>query len=101
MGSHSANRPAITSVMPPLSGMSGAHARDGRFAAMPVLTVLSGPSGVGKGTVVARVRQLFPHIWVSVSCTTRHPRPGEREGVHYRYLTRERFAELRDAGELL
>ena len=68
---------------------------------MSRLTVLSGPSGVGKGTVVARVRQMYPHIWVSVSCTTRHPRPGEREGVHYRFVTRDRFTELRDAGELL
>ena len=68
---------------------------------MSRLTVLSGPSGVGKGTVVARVRELYPHIWVSVSCTTRHPRPGEREGVHYRFVTRDRFTELRQAGELL
>ena len=44
------------------------------------LTVLSGPSGVGKGTVVAEVRKLFPHVWVSVSCTTRKPRPGEVDG---------------------
>ena len=65
------------------------------------LTVLSGPSGVGKGTIVAAVRRSFPHIWVSVSCTTRHPRPGEREGREYRFVTRERFAELIEAGELL
>jgi guanylate kinase len=65
------------------------------------LTVLSGPSGVGKGTVVARVRELYPHIWVSVSCTTRAPRPGEHDGVEYWYVTRERFQELVAAGELL
>jgi guanylate kinase len=65
------------------------------------LTVLSGPSGVGKGTVVAAVRTLFPHIWVSVSCTTRAPRPGEVDGVQYRFVTRGRFAELAAAGELL
>ena len=65
------------------------------------LTVLSGPSGVGKGTVVAAVRHSFPHIWVSVSCTTRPPRPGERHGTEYRFVTREQFAELIDAGELL
>lgn len=68
---------------------------------MPRLTVLSGPSGVGKGTVVARVRELYPHVWVSVSCTTRPPRPGERDGVDYRFLTREQFAEMVAAGELL
>jgi guanylate kinase len=65
------------------------------------LTVLTGPSGVGKGTVVRKVRELFPHVWVSVSCTTRMPRPGERSGVEYRFVTRERFAELIEANELL
>ena len=65
------------------------------------LTVLSGPSGVGKGTVVAAVRRDFPHIWVSVSATTRMPRPGEREGVEYRFVTREKFGQMVEAGELL
>ncbi|MCU1656312.1 MAG: Guanylate kinase [Pseudonocardiales bacterium] len=65
------------------------------------LTVLSGPSGVGKGTVVARIREAYPHIWVSVSCTTRPPRPGERDGVEYRFVTREEFARMVEAGELL
>jgi guanylate kinase len=65
------------------------------------LTVLSGPSGVGKGTVVAAVRKNYPHIWVSVSCTTRAPRPGEREAVEYRFVTRDRFAELIEGDELL
>jgi len=70
-------------------------------AAAARLTVLSGPSGVGKGTVVAKVRQLYPHIWVSVSCTTRAPRPGERDGVEYRFLTRAQFARMVEAGDLL
>jgi guanylate kinase len=65
------------------------------------LTVLSGPSGVGKGTVVRKVRELYPHVWVSVSCTTRMPRPGEREGREYRFVTREKFHEMAQAGELL
>lgn len=65
------------------------------------LTVLSGPSGVGKGTVVAKVRELYPHIWVSVSCTTRFPRPGERDGVEYHFVSREEFARLAVSGELL
>lgn len=68
---------------------------------MARLTVLSGPSGVGKGTVVAKVRELYPHIWVSVSCTTRAPRPGERDGVEYRFVDRAQFHELAQAGELL
>ena len=68
---------------------------------MPRLSVLSGPSGVGKGTVVAKVRALYPHIWVSVSCTTRQPRPGETDGVEYRFVTREEFDELAAGGQLL
>jgi guanylate kinase len=63
--------------------------------------VLSGPSGVGKGTVVAALRRIFPHIWVSVSCTTRAPRPGEVEGVQYYFVDRERFARMVEADELL
>lgn len=65
------------------------------------LTVLSGPSGVGKGTVVAEVRRLFPHIWVSVSCTTRTPRPGERDGVEYHFVSVPQFARMVQDGELL
>jgi guanylate kinase len=65
------------------------------------VTVLAGPSGVGKGTVVARVRELYPHLWVSVSCTTRFPRPGEIDGVHYRFVSRPRFRDLVDSGQLL
>jgi guanylate kinase len=65
------------------------------------LTVLSGPSGVGKGTVVAALRGLLPRVWVSISCTTRPPRPGETDGVQYYFVDRARFAELVAAGELL
>jgi guanylate kinase len=65
------------------------------------LTVLSGPSGVGKGTVVAALRQIVPHVWVSVSCTTRAPRPGEVEGLQYYFVDRPRFAEMVAAGDLL
>lgn len=55
------------------------------------LVVLSGPSGVGKGTVVAALRRLRPDVWVSVSATTRAPRPGEVDGVQYHFWTAERF----------
>jgi guanylate kinase len=65
------------------------------------LTVLSGPSGVGKGTVVAAVREMYPHVWVSVSYTTRPPRPGETDGVEYRFIDRETFAGMIERGELL
>ncbi|MGI8533093.1 MAG: guanylate kinase, partial [Geodermatophilaceae bacterium] len=65
------------------------------------LTVLSGPSGVGKGTVVAALRQDHPEVWVSVSATTRAPRPGETEGVEYHFVSTARFADLIAAGEFL
>lgn len=55
------------------------------------LTVITGPSGVGKGTLVARLLQRHPGIWLSVSATTRSPRSGEEEGRHYFFLTREAF----------
>lgn len=56
------------------------------------LMVLTGPSGVGKGTVVAELRRLRPDVWLSVSATTRPPRPGEVDGVQYHFWTAERFA---------
>lgn len=65
------------------------------------LTVLSGPSGVGKGTVVAEVRKLFPHVWVSVSCTTRKPRPGEVDGVQYYFVSEAEFDDLIATDRLL
>lgn len=65
------------------------------------LTVLSGPSGVGKGSVVAAVRRHHPDVWVSVSVTTRPARPGEREGVEYHFVDRARYEEMIAAGELL
>ncbi|MDK3257972.1 guanylate kinase [Blastococcus capsensis] len=58
------------------------------------LTVLSGPSGVGKGTVVAAVRQRHPDVWVSVSVTTRRPRVGEVDGVHYHFVEDAEFDHL-------
>ena len=65
------------------------------------LTVLSGPSGVGKSTVVRRLRAEHPELWQSVSVTTRFARPGEVHGVHYSFLTEEAFTAMVDADELL
>jgi len=70
-------------------------------AAPARLTVLSGPSGVGKGTVVAKVRELFPHVWVSISCTTRKPRDGEVDGVQYYFVSDAEFDELVAGDRLL
>jgi guanylate kinase len=65
------------------------------------LTVLSGPSGVGKGTVADRLRQRCPWIWQSVSVTTRLPRPGEVNGREYIFTTDQQFQQMVAAGELL
>jgi guanylate kinase len=65
------------------------------------LTVLSGPSGVGKATVMRAIRESHPQIWISVSYTTRVPRPGERNGVEYWFVTRDRFAAMVEADEML
>jgi guanylate kinase len=65
------------------------------------LTVLSGPSGVGKGTVVAEVRRRYLEVWVSVSCTTRPPRPGETDGVEYHFVDAEEFARMVKSGEFI
>ena len=65
------------------------------------LVVLAGPTAVGKGTVAAYVREHFPQVWLSVSTTTRHPRPGEAEGVHYHFVDDAEFERMRAAGEFL
>ncbi|MFD9123789.1 guanylate kinase [Kitasatospora sp. NPDC059571] len=67
----------------------------------PRLTVLSGPSGVGKSTVVAHMRKMHPEVWLSVSATTRHPRPGEKDGVQYHFVDNDQFDKLVANGELL
>lgn len=65
------------------------------------LTVLSGPSGVGKSTVVADLRAKCPQIWLSVSVTTRSPRPGELDGREYHFVSDEAFDAMVERGELL
>lgn len=55
------------------------------------LIVITGPSGVGKGTLVSLLRQAHPQLKLSVSATTRKPRPGEAEGVNYFFLSRKDF----------
>lgn len=65
------------------------------------LIVLSGPAGVGKSSVGAALRATAPHVWHSVSATTRAKRPGEVEGESYFFLSLEAFEEMSKRGELL
>jgi guanylate kinase len=80
---------------------------DGRFpelhpqGARSRLLVLAGPTAVGKGTVAAHIRENHPEIHLSVSATTRPPRPGEVDGVHYYFVDDAEFDRLIDEGQLL
>lgn len=67
----------------------------------PRLFVVSGPSGAGKGTLVSLVREQRPDLGLTVSATTRQPRPGEVDGVSYHFLSKEEFATRVEAGEFL
>lgn len=66
-----------------------------------LLLVVSGPSGVGKGTMVARLRESQPQLGLSISWTTRAPRPGEQEGSHYFFRSAEAFERLAQNGGFL
>lgn len=66
-----------------------------------ILLVVSGPSGVGKGTVINRLFDIDDNLYFSVSATTRKPRSGEVDGVHYNFKTREEFERDIENGEML
>ncbi|MFL6209083.1 MAG: guanylate kinase [Pyrinomonadaceae bacterium] len=66
-----------------------------------ILFVISSPSGGGKGTLIKRILPVVPRLGYSVSWTTRQPRRGEKEGVHYFFVTPEEFTRARDRGEFL
>ncbi|MBD8869734.1 guanylate kinase [Nocardioides donggukensis] len=65
------------------------------------LVVLAGPTAVGKGTVAAVIRAEHPDVWISVSATTRPPRPGEVDGVHYHFVDDARFDAMVAGDEML
>jgi guanylate kinase len=65
------------------------------------LVVLAGPTAVGKGTVAEHIRAEYPQVWISVSATTRPPRPGEIDGLHYHFVDDETFERMARDGELL
>jgi guanylate kinase len=85
-----------------LSHVSGAGL-PGRAATGGMLVIISGPSGVGKNTIIDALRQRprDPDYHYVVTCTTRARRPGEVDGVNYQFLTRPEFLALRDSGGLL
>ena len=65
------------------------------------LTVITGPSGVGKGTIVRKILDNHSDIWLSISATTRQPRPGEIDGQHYLFLEKKDFQKIIDQGDFL
>jgi len=87
----------VTATAQPSPSPSG----DGDAGPAPRVTVLAGPTAVGKGTVSADVRSRYPEVAISVSATTRRPRPGEVDGVHYHFVSDETFDRMIAAGELL
>ena len=84
--------------MTPAPEGSGHLSDGGASASQPCLVVLAGPTAVGKGTVTAYIRRHHPQVWLSVSMTTRKPRPGEVDGVHYHFVDDQEFERLREAG---
>jgi len=73
----------------------------GQASSLGRLVVLAGPTAVGKGTVAAQVRASHPEVWISVSATTRRPRPGEVDGEHYHFVSDEEFDRMVAEGDLL
>jgi len=69
--------------------------------ASPKVFVITGPSGVGKGTLIKKLLERVPDLALSVSATTRQPREGEEHSRDYHFLTEEQFKERRDAGDFL
>ncbi len=67
----------------------------------PKVLVVTGPSGVGKGTLIRKLRDRHPEFALSISATTRDPREGEEHGREYYFLTPEEFASRVDQGEFL
>jgi len=94
-------REKLSAVSPAPTGPAAARRPAYRVPVPVHLTVLSGPSGVGKSTVVARLRQEQPQIWQSVSVTTRPPRPGEAHGREYYFVSERDFDAMAADGKLL
>jgi len=81
--------------------LHGRQASDGQASPRGRLVVVAGPTAVGKGTVVARIRGRHPDIKFSISATTRSPRPGEVDGEHYLFVTDKEFDRLVETQQML
>src|SRR5688572_22830199 len=81
--------------------MSGAGGSEMAIERRGLMLVLSSPSGAGKTTITRNLLRLEPELMLSVSVTTRARRHSEVDGVHYHFIDRKRFAQMRDAGDLL
>lgn len=81
--------------------MSELHGGKNVLSNKGILLVVSGPSGVGKGTICGQLLQELNDIQFSISVTTRPPRPNEQEGVNYYFISEDEFRRMRAAGELL
>ncbi|MBD9244369.1 MAG: guanylate kinase [Coriobacteriaceae bacterium] len=98
----SASPPPVASrASAPVSASSSSNSSPSKLARRARLFVVSGPSGVGKGTLVARLREQEPGLGLTVSATTRAPREGEVEGTSYYFLTEDEFDRRVAAGEFL
>ena len=71
------------------------------FTPKGLVFCVSGPSGVGKGTIIAELRKITPSIIHSISVTTRQPRPGEMDGIHYYFRQPDEFQQMMAQGEIL
>lgn len=93
--------PTMTDTAPPRSQNAPAFERVASKRRHGMLVLISGPSGVGKGTLVKELVQRMPELRTSVSVTTRAPRPGEVDGVHYFFRTEEQFQQMVANDELI
>ncbi|MGI8806123.1 MAG: guanylate kinase [Thermoleophilaceae bacterium] len=88
----------MTDPTPPRAGPGNQQPEEGRA---PLVLVITGPSGVGKGTLIRALRERLPGLELSVSATTRAPRPGEVDDRDYHFLSREEFDRRLEAGDFL
>ena len=95
----------ILSALPPekfgVSGQTGSNVRESESMRKGKTFIISGPSGVGKSTVLAALMESRPNLYFSVSATTRDPRPDEVDGVHYHFLDVDTFRQRIAADEFL